>query len=140
MRTVAFLVPGPPVAKGRPRLTVMGGHARAFTPAKTVAYESRVADQGMHAMAGEALFSGPVSIEIDARFQIAASWSKKKRQAAADGELRHTSRPDGDNILKAIGDGLNGIVYADDSQIAEVKLVKRYADVPGVAVVVRELS
>lgn len=139
MRTIALLIPGPPVAKGRGRLTTINGQPRQFTPAKTVAYESKVAHAGQQAMAGEPLFDGPVAIEIEARFQIAASWSKKKQASAREGVLRHTSRPDGDNVLKAIGDGLNGVVYIDDSQIAEVRLSKRYADTPGVAVTVREL-
>lgn len=139
MRTVAFLVPGPPVAKGRARLTTINGQPRQFTPAKTVAYESKVAHAGQQAMAREPLFAGPVSIEIEARFQIAKSWTTKKRLAAMEGTFRHTSRPDADNLLKAIGDGLNGVVYIDDSQITEVRLSKRYAEGPGVSVVVREL-
>lgn len=136
---IRFTVPGAPVAKGRPRLTTRGGFARAFTPAKTVAYEGLVALAGQDAMNGAPPFSGALSLEIVAWFAIPASWSKKKREAAIAGRMRHTSRPDGDNILKAIGDGLNGVCWIDDSQIAEARVSKRYGETPCVAVEVRAL-
>lgn len=136
---IRFVVPGIPVAKGRPKISTWGGRARAYTPAKTVAYEGLVAMAGQEAMDGTPPIDGPVSVDIVAWFPIAPSWSKKKRQAAVDGKLRHTSRPDGDNLLKAIGDGLNNVVWRDDSQIAEARVSKRYGDVPGVAVTVMAL-
>lgn len=36
-----------------------------------------------------------------------------------------TQRPDVDNVLKAIMDGLNGVAYADDSQVVSVECFKR---------------
>lgn len=41
--TINFHIPGQPVGKGRPRIGKVGAHARMFTPAKTVSYESTVA-------------------------------------------------------------------------------------------------
>ena len=41
--TIHFHIPGQPVGKGRPRIGKVGAHARMFTPAKTVNYESTVA-------------------------------------------------------------------------------------------------
>lgn len=38
----------------------------------------------------------------------------------------HTQRPDLDNITKSIADGLNGVAYADDGQIAETEAIKRW--------------
>ena len=40
---VAFVVPGEPQGKGRARVGKINGHARMFTPAKTVAYEGLIA-------------------------------------------------------------------------------------------------
>lgn len=136
MTIIRFTVHGVPVAKGRPRIGTIAGKARAFTPKKTVAYEGLVALAGQEAMAGVAPLGGPVRLEIVAWFPVAASWPKKKRDAALCGALYHTSRPDGDNILKAIGDGLNGVCWGDDSQIAACSVVKRYGATPGVAVTV----
>lgn len=35
-------------------------------------------------------------------------------------------RPDLDNFIKAVTDGLNGVLYADDAQICELWAVKIY--------------
>ena len=135
-----FTIPGLPIAKGRPRFGMRAGKPCAFTPARTVSYEGKVALAGSDAMAGAAPFDGPVAVSIVAWFPIAASWSKRKQADARAGLLSHTSHPDADNILKAIGDGLNGIVWKDDRQIADVHIVKKLGDSVGVAVEGRRLA
>lgn len=127
---IRFHVPGIPVAKGRARVTTIGGHARAYTPAKTVAYESTVALMAQQAMGAAGPIDGPLAVSIVATWPIPASWSKKRRET----EFWKTSRPDVDNIAKAIGDGCNGIVWADDSQIVWMRASKVYGPVPGVVV------
>lgn len=136
---IRFTVPGTPIAKGRPRLTTRGGFARAFTPAKTVAYEGLVALAGQEAMAGQPPIDAALALDIVAWFPIPPSWSKKKRDEALNGTLYHVCRPDGDNILKAIGDGLNGVVWRDDSLIAQCSIIKRYGETPCAAITVRRL-
>lgn len=130
-----FTVPGTPVAKGRPRAGTVAGRVRMFTPAKTVAYEGLIALAAQSAMDGAAPYLGPVSITVTATFPIPESWSAKKKATA----LWHTGRPDGDNILKAVGDGLNGVVWKDDSQVASARILKRYGDTPSLDVEVAPL-
>lgn len=132
---LAFTVPGAPIAKGRPRISTRGGTVRAFTPAKTVAYEGLIAMAAQSAMDGAAPYLGPVSVSVTATFPIPESWSAKKKAAA----LWHTGRPDGDNLLKAVGDGLNGVVWKDDSQVASARIIKCYGAVPGLTVEVAPL-
>jgi len=139
MNHVRFVVPGAPVAKGRPRIGKVGNHARMFTPAKTVNYEGLVAHEGHVAMAGRPLILGAVSMVLDVRLQVPASWSKRKQAQALDGTLHPATRPDLDNIEKAISDGLNGVVWKDDAQVVEVRKCKRYAETPGVTVEIEEL-
>jgi Holliday junction resolvase RusA-like endonuclease len=127
---IRFEIPGVPVAKGRARVTTIGGHARAYTPAKTVAYESTVALMARQAMGASSPMDGPLAVSIVATWPIPASWSKKRRET----EFWKTSRPDVDNIAKAIGDGCNGIVWGDDSQIVRMHASKVYGPVPGVVV------
>jgi hypothetical protein len=43
---------------------------------------------------------------------IPTSWSAKKRASALAGEIAHTSRPDWDNVAKAILDAGNTIIWA----------------------------
>ena len=42
MTRISFTIPGSPVGKGRPRVSVRGGYAHAYTPEKTRTYEARV--------------------------------------------------------------------------------------------------
>lgn len=132
---IRFIVPGTPVAKGRPRLSTRGGFARAYTPAKTVAYEGLIALAAQDVMAGQLPLAGPVRVVVTAVFPIPASWSRRKREAAN----WHTGKPDGDNILKAVGDGLNGVCWNDDSQVASASIVKSYGSHPGLRVEVSPL-
>ena len=122
---IQFVVPGLPQGKGRARATVIAGRARMYTPAKTASYEAMLRDYAHEAMllAGYKPFEGPLRVTVQAVFPKAASWSKKK---AAETRW-HTSKPDADNLLKCL-DGLNGIVWRDDSQVASASIMKVYSD------------
>ncbi|MDN6885308.1 RusA family crossover junction endodeoxyribonuclease [Variovorax sp. CAN2819] len=135
-----FHVPGQPVGKGRPRIGKVGAHARMFTPEKTVNYEGLVALAAQQAMAGAALLEGACEVKLRIDCQIPASWSQKKQRAAAAGEIRPTTKPDADNVIKAIFDAMNGVVWKDDVQAVELAVSKRYSMVPGVAVRVELLD
>lgn len=50
----------------------------------------------------------------------------------------HTKKPDLDNLIKAVKDSLTGIVYRDDGQICLETANKRYADVPGIRIVIQD--
>lgn len=129
-----FTVPGQPQGKGRPRIGKVGAHARMFTPQKTVAYEGLIAHAAQEAMKGRAPLLGAVSVTLDIRCQVPASWSKKKAQEALAGRLHPTTKPDIDNTEKAVFDGLNGVAWKDDVQVVDVGKRKRYSDTPGVTV------
>lgn len=137
---IQFVVPGQPVAKGRAKAAMRGKFITMYTPAKTVNYEGLVTHAASFAMAGKDLIKGAVSVELDIRLQIPESWSNKKKISAASGEIAATKKPDIDNIFKAIADGMNGVVLRDDSQIVQATNTKRYAETPGVIVIVRELD
>lgn len=135
-----FHVPGQPVGKGRPRIGKVGNHARMFTPEKTVNYEGLVALAAQQAMAGAALLEGACEVKLRIDCQIPTSWSQKKQRAAAAGAIRPTTKPDADNVIKAIFDAMNGVVWKDDVQAVELAVSKRYSEVPGVAVRVELLD
>jgi len=131
---IEFSIPGKPTAKARARSSWKGGKVQHYTPGKTAAYESTVALFGSQAMGGKPPLDGPLMVHITAHMPIPASWSKKKQAMASDGDLLPTSRPDLDNIIKAVKDGLNEICWHDDSQIVSVIAHKIYGDKPMVEV------
>ena len=49
-------------------------------------------------------------------------------------------RPDGDNVLKAVCDGINGVVWADDVQAVDQRVTKVYGETPGLRVRVAALG
>lgn len=133
-RPVVFTVPGEPQGKGRPRIGRVGTQARMFTPAKTVAYEGLVALAAQEAMQGRELITGPVLIELHILHGTPQSMSKKRKAAALAGELIPMKKPDTDNVLKAICDGCNGVVWKDDVQATDGVFRRRYSETPGVRV------
>jgi Holliday junction resolvase RusA-like endonuclease len=138
---VKFKVPGTPVGKGRPRVSTRGGKfARMYTPEKTASYENLVALAAQEAMVGRNLIDGPVDVELVILLPVPASWPKKKQAAALQGQVYPTKKPDIDNVEKAIFDAINGVVWHDDVQVCDVSKRKRYAEVPGVHVVVKPIE
>lgn len=151
-KVVRFIVPGNPAGKGRPRTApLMRGGKPAIgkggrpvvihhTPDKTVAYESTVRLVAQQAMRGRPPFSGPCTLVVEALFPVPPSWSRVRQARALTGEERPAKKPDGDNILKAVFDGMNGVVWADDVQAVDFRVIKRYAETPGVSVIVQEVG
>ena len=131
-----FTIPGSPVAKGRPKLTTINGMARAYTPSKTRNYEALVRLASEQAMAGRPLFDCPLGLTVSVFIEPPASWSKKRRVAALAGEVLPTKRPDVDNYIKAILDGMNSVVFADDARIVDLVVKKRFSESPSVVVAI----
>jgi Holliday junction resolvase RusA-like endonuclease len=55
-----------------------------------------------------------------------------------NGAIKHIKKPDTDNLLKAVLDGLNGIAWADDSQVIRVSASKEYSTEPYVYLYIHE--
>jgi Holliday junction resolvase RusA-like endonuclease len=119
---IEFHVDGPVVGKARPRVTRNG----TYTPAETVAYEYQIQRAAKRAMWGNQILLGPVRLHLEAGYQIPASFSQKKAQACMFGHVCPIVKPDLDNVLKALGDACNKVVWKDDSQIVEVSMRKKY--------------
>lgn len=129
--TIIFEVSGRPQAKERPRF----GKNRIYTPKKTGIFEEHIA-AAYRVKAGRLPpCAGPVSIRIKAEYQHPESWSRKKKEST----LYKTSRPDIDNIEKACLDGLNGVAYKDDSQVAHIESTKKYGECDRIIVEIRHL-
>lgn len=74
----------------------------------------------------------PLTVYIEARFAIPKS-TPKKRLSEMDGAL-FMGRPDCDNIAKSVLDALNGVAFADDSQVVSLAVVKKRAPTASVFV------
>lgn len=120
LRRVGFvemnMFPPEIVGKGRPRFTRSG---RTYTPRKTRKAEIAVRDEFRKAC-GErwAKFGGPVKVSICYSRQLAKSnpkfWAFRQ----------DLGKPDLDNVAKLVLDSLNGLAYADDSQVIGICMAK----------------
>lgn len=140
---VCFEVPGDPIPKGRHRARVAYTKDRKpyvmiYPDSDTVAYEKTISRSARLFMSGRDPSDKPLAILVHAYVRVPKSWSNKDRTAALAGFIRPTSRPDGDNYLKAVQDALNEIVWKDDSQIIDARVLKEYSDSPAMRIEVRE--
>lgn len=134
MTEISITLDGEPVGKGRPRYNSKTG--TVYTPYKTVSYERHLRWAAKAAMKGPGPLAGPLCVTVGAFFTIPKTWTKAEKAAAID--RAHTSKPDLDNIIKML-DALNGIVWKDDSQIAQLTALKRYSSKPALVITVRSL-
>jgi len=135
---VTFMVEGTPVPKGRPRFARRGKFVSTYSPKTTVDYETKVSEAAQLAMGSSKPLETPVGAYIYITLPIPASYSKKRTQACLSGEERPTKKSDIDNFCKAVFDGMNGIVFVDDSQIVSLHSTKVYGTVGMVEVMVKE--
>lgn len=133
--TVAFTVLGEPQGKGRPRF----GGGRVYTPAKTVAYERLIAQHAAIAMRGKELLLGPVAVSIVAIFGIPSSWSIRRKAANAEAPEYVQKKPDFDNTCKVLCDPLNGLVWRDDAQVSDARIIRLYGTEPALHITITEL-
>lgn len=131
-----FFIPGIPIAKGRPRFVRATG--RTYTPEATMAGERNIAYFAAAAMRGRPLFSDPLELHIVATYLPPKS--RTRAQRALPWAPFRGARPDVDNILKALLDACNGVVWVDDAIVASVRVAKVYGEQPGINVTLHELS
>ncbi len=103
----------------------------------TAAYEKVLAETASLFMRGRAPTENPVALLVHVFKPIPASWNKRDREAAAAGAILPTSRPDDDNYLK-IRDAFDGIIWREDSQCCDSRVIKRYSYDPALRIEVRE--
>ena len=109
-----FVIPGAPEGKARPRFTRTG---HAFTPQRTRDYEECV--RTAWTQSGYTMLDGPIAVRIYAYHPCNKSDSRPTVLRKLAGKLC---------------DALNGLAYADDAQVTDGRVVKRYSAEPRVVV------
>lgn len=113
---ISFVVPGKIAGKARPRVVRPGTSKPAYNP-DPYGYEERV---GYHALDARPddfiLWLTPVGLKVKTYRLMPKSWSKKRRNA---NRLKLCgATPDYPNIVAAVADGLNHVLYSDDRLVA----------------------
>ena len=121
---IKFEVIGKPMGKQRPRLGKYG----AYTPTKTLNYETLTKWTFANEFKGFDPLEGRIEANITAVFEVPKSYSKKKRAELLATEHSYIHKPDADNIAKIVLDSLNGLAYKDDSQVTKLTVIKEYGE------------
>ncbi len=102
-----------PIPKARPRFNRFSG--RTYTPKSTQSFESLISSEARKKFI--APIEGPVTVKIVFNF-IKAKSNKSDM---------HIIRPDLDNLVKGVLDGLNEIAFKDDCQVNRLSCEKNYS-------------
>jgi Holliday junction resolvase RusA-like endonuclease len=140
MNPLNFTVYGSPVAQPRTKAQGFIGKngkamahiyepGKADSPARQWKHDVKAA--ALRALTGDAepgegmveLIAGPLHFTIKLYLPRPNSLYRKKDP---EGALWHAAGKDIDNLYKSIADALNGVIYRDDKQIAELYISKRY--------------
>lgn len=107
-----FKIYGRAVPQARPRFAFGG----VYQPRGSAEYQQRVKQAARDAMGENAPLNCAVAIMLEEirQHKIKRGWA--------------SVRPDLDNIIKALLDGMNGVIYQDDGQVCAIVAIKRYAD------------
>lgn len=123
IRIVCF---GEPVPQGRPRLTTVCGHPTAYDPAKSRSFKQYVRLEATRQMEGKDILTEALVVSVRVFRSIPKSFSKRKATLAGAHQLRPTVKPDLDNYIKSVVDGLTGVVWHDDNLIVSYERTGKF--------------
>ena len=111
-----FWVAGQPIPKARPRIS--NGHA--YTPQRTKDWEETVAWTAKAVMGAQKPLEGPLKVTL----------------------FFHGARKnsDADNLAKSVLDGLQGIIFKNDSQVTRLDIARAPGEPKGVEIEVESVT
>lgn len=136
---IEFFVAGTPVPQGSTKAFYIKKVQKVVTThsnKNTDAWRQRVASEAQRTLESGAFYEDDqrIGYEIELTFVFERPKSQPKKWTL------NTKRPDLDKLVRAVLDGLTGIIFPDDSQVVRIVADKRYAkdEGPGLLIVVRK--
>jgi len=129
---ISFLVHGLPIPQGSTRAWVINGKPVITSAAKGLSTWRRLVADVAQRYAPDEPWEGPVGIDLHFGIPKPKSAPKKRR-------VWPDKRPDLDKLTRSVLDALTYVVFADDSQVVEIRATKDYG-APGVAVEIHRIS
>jgi len=136
--TIRITVPGEPRPWSAAKIVRRGKFAQGVSPDAMKDAQADVRFQAMRAMEGCELLQGTVALNVKVYRSKGMPKSKIGAAEAEAGIRRPVTRPDLDNMLKLVGDSLNGIVYRDDAQVVQMVGAKMWSSTPRIEITVKE--
>lgn len=151
MKELITIVDECPMAMPRPRIA--NGRAYYKNAKDIDAHKKAIKDAVMETTRAEGIDSNVIypkgtAVEITLIFflPIPESTSKKKKMRMIFNSIKHTKKPDIDNLVKMVMDALTPKprkgdelgAWADDSQVVSLKAKKLYSENPHILIMLRE--
>lgn len=129
MPNLTLTVPGVPTAQPRQRHRVVTAGGRTFASNYTPTRNPVNAFKAAIALACQAQYHGqllecPVAVSMQFNFPRPQRLLKKSSPFDV---IQHASRPDVENVAKAVLDALTGVLWVNDSQVWSLDCRKFYA-------------
>lgn len=130
------LVSGIPKAQPRPKAFRRGNKVGVYNPKSADAWKASVKRAVAKAWNGQP-YGGPLKVVIG--FLLPRPKAHFLKSGLREGApVHHASKPDVDNLAKSTLDALTDLgVWFDDSQVANLELVKVYSSGPGARIILR---
>lgn len=136
LQIMEFTVHGDPKPQPRPRAFSRNSMVRVYDPSTAEGWKSLIAATIDKDFDIDQPIEGPVRLDLDFYMRRPASMMRKKDP---EEPIRHTKKPDRDNLEKAVMDCMTQLsVWRDDSQVCAGEINKYYHakdDGPGMKVV-----
>lgn len=131
-----------PVEQARPRATRFGKGIRLYDPKKVTVFKQQLGMLARQQMLDRGLepYDGPLEVCMEFYRPVQESISKTERARRLSGVHRPTVKPDLSNYIKALEDGLNGIIWIDDNRIVQIVAEKKYSDRPYIVIEVNKVD
>lgn len=130
-QVISFEVHGLPIPQGSTRVWMVNGKPITTSSAKGLGSWRRLVADVAQNYAPKEPWNGPVGIELHFGLPKPKSAPKTRR-------VWPDKRPDLDKLTRAVLDALTYIVFADDSQVIDIRASKDYG-APGVVVEIHRI-
>jgi len=125
---ISFFVAGEPAPKGSTRSFYVGGKVITTNAnRRTKDWQARIATEAQQAYSPFPCATGTGWVKTDKAVRIVARFLLQRPKSLPKKVVHNIKRPDLDKLIRAVLDGITGILIEDDSQVVNITATKQYA-------------
>jgi Holliday junction resolvase RusA-like endonuclease len=132
-----FVIPGPPIAQARPRLSMRGEFQHVYDPNGKDKKNTKNELLSLISQSSYTKPEGNISVSLVFKLPIPKTYTKKKNIDAINGILKPTKQ-DLDNLIKYILDASNSILWDDDRNIDVIHASKEFSQEPCTEIIIEQ--
>lgn len=137
MKQYTFFAQGEPKGQPRPRACIRGRRAGVYDPRTADKWKAQVKEAVKPYIDAQGMLVGPIRVHLNFFMpRPQAHWcirgGNRSNELSTKAPTYHTSKPDHDNLEKAVLDALTDAgLWHDDAQVCSVRKDKVYSNTKG---------